>query len=123
MKHIFYIMAIAPILWELQCILSPIKTSAQIKSMKGKKFDEYSPNQKAIIVFMLGYLFWIFVGLLSFQWPLFLLMFALGMIPKKYWVVRLIDSAITVVILMFIIINAYHLNIDVWQLIVNYFNI
>lgn len=113
MKHIFYILTLLPLLMEVKTFLSPIKTTAFVKSIKGKKWEEQTDKQKAFTAFQLFYIVWTIIGLFSFQWPLFLSMFCLGFFPKKHFILRLIDSLITIILLLFLIINAYHLKIDI----------
>jgi len=118
MKHIFYFLTIFPIFWELHNLFNIKKTHQfflEIKANKGKNFDEWTENRKYFSVLMLGYIFWNFIGFFSSQWVLFVSMFLLGLIPKKYIWHRWIDSLISFLILCFIILNAYHFKIDVWQ--------
>lgn len=115
-----------PILWEGMCLSSPNKLYAFTQSIKllGKKdvkFDEWTTDQKTVSILLLGYWVWLFIGLFTFQWPVFLLFLLLGLIPKNFLFVRLIDSAFSLILLFFILINAYHLKIDVWNVIVSFF--
>ena len=122
MKHIFYFLTIIPILWELRVISEPARVNDFIKrykETKGTKFEDRSANQKAFLFFSLFYTFWVFTGFLSSQWPLFILLFALGRITKTNVVVRFLDGAVSLIILMFIVLNAYHLNIDLGSYLVN----
>jgi hypothetical protein len=63
---------------------------------------------------MLLYFIWSFVGIFTSQWVLFLLLILLGFIPlKRFKAWMKIDAAISIAILMLIILNKYHLHIDV----------
>jgi hypothetical protein len=71
---------------------------------------------------MVGYIVWIFVGLFSsINWAVFLIMIFMSFIPKKTIWFLAIDSFITSVLLLFVILNQYHLKIDVFELIKNLF--
>lgn len=124
MKHIFYFLTLFPILWEMINLYNPRKVHnfiSSYKSIKGKSIEDYTLNQKSFTYFNVGYLIWTFIGLFSFQWVLFIFLFALGLIPKKIIVLRWIDGLVSFLILVFIILNAYHLHIDVSHLVMNYF--
>lgn len=119
MKHVFYFLTIFPILWEVMNLVSINKThqfALGLKAMKGKKYDEYSSSQKSFSICMIGYIIWNFIGFFSFQWTVFLALFLFGLIPKKYIWFRWIDSLISLAVLIFIVLNAYHFKIDVWEL-------
>lgn len=120
MKHVFYFLTIFPILWEVMNLVSINKThqfALGLKAMKGKMYDEYSSSQKSFSIYMIGYIIWNFIGFFSFQWTVFLVLFLFGLIPKKYIWYRWIDSLISLVVLIFIVLNAYHFKIDIWQLV------
>lgn len=115
MKHLFYFLAILPIIWEMMNLVSIKKTHEIATSMKGKKYDDYSTSQKTLGVCMLGYIIWTFIGLFSFQWVLFLGLILFRLIPKKYIWFRWIYSLISFIVLVFILLNGYHFKIDVWS--------
>ena len=120
MKYLFYLVAIAPILWEIICIydLDRVhKFQMSFKKLKGKKFDEYSSNQKTVAVLMYLYMIWAFIGLFTFNWVAFLTLFTLSFIPKRNKYVRWVDSFLTIIILFFIVLNTFHFNVDLWYLI------
>lgn len=118
MKHLFYFLTIFPILWEVMNLVSINKThqfALTFKTMKGKKFDEWTSSQKSFSICMIGYIIWNFIGFFSFQWIVFLGLFLFGLIPKKYAWYRWIDSLVSFIVLCFIVLNAYHFKIDVWE--------
>lgn len=122
MKHVFYFLTIFPILWEVMTLVNLNKTHQfvlSLKAMKGKKFDEFTSSQKLFPICMIGYIIWTFIGFFSFQWVVFLLLFLFGLIPKKYAWYRWIDSFISFIVLCFIVLNAYHFKIDVWEWLVS----
>jgi len=117
MKHIFYLITILPILWELMCLVKPVrakKFKESVKALKGKPFEEWTNNQRNVTVLNLMYLIWIFVGLFSGQWVVFLIILLLSFVPKKFVFMIVIDSFVTLCLLIFLIINAYHLKIDLY---------
>lgn len=116
MKHIFYFITIFPLIWEMSTVLNIKKYHKFYKSFKGKKFDNYNGNQKAVGILTLGYILWSFIGLFTFQWMVFVVFILMSFIPKKFIILRWIDAFLSVLILLFIIINAYHFKIDFWQL-------
>lgn len=119
MKHVFYFLTIFPILWEVMNLVSINKThqfALGLKAIEDKKYYEYSSSQKSFTICMTGYIIWDFIGFFSFQWTVFLGLFLFGLIPKKYIWFRWIDSFISLVFLIFIVLNAYHFKIDVWEL-------
>ena len=116
MSHIFYILAIFPILWESLSITNPRKVGRFIKTYRTT--DIRTTNQKAYPFFALGYALWVILGFFSSQWVLFLAIFMLGyIIPKRWVITRLIDGVITMSILIFMLINVYHLHIDIYEVI------
>ena len=122
MKHLFYLLTIFPILWEMANISSPKKMHETLKRMKDiKEYDKYSAKQKMFSFLMLCYVGWTLVGFMSFQWPIFLIIILMSFIPKAHYVLRWIDSFITLMLLVFIMVNAYHLKIDTYNVILNYF--
>ena len=124
MKHIFYFFAFFAILWEgINIIYTKeiYKKVIRIISLKKENFKELADGQKYFLFFMFGYFLWIFTGLFTFQWPIFLLLFLMSLIPKKWIVIRWIDAFISLVILIFILINAYHLHIDIFPILKSLF--
>jgi hypothetical protein len=122
MKHVFYFFAIAAITWEAVCFLNPKKVSDFIKRTKeslSNGLSDFSMTQTAFTFLSFGYLAWTLVGLFSSQWVLFLALMLLGFIPKRFVWYRAFDAFVSFVILLFIVLNAYHFKIDVWHWIVN----
>jgi hypothetical protein len=115
MKHLFYFMTIAPIIWEAMNLTNIKRTHAfsmGLRAMKGKKYDDYSSSQKTYAICAMGYIAWNFVGFFTFQWPLFVAFFLFGLIPKTNIYFRWVDSFISLIVLFFLVLNSYHLHID-----------
>lgn len=123
MKHIFYFFGIFAIIYELMVLTSPKRLVNFIanfkKQQREKGYDSLSSFQKGYSVLALGYIVWLLGGLFTFQWPIFLFIVVIGFIPKKHFLIVIFDSFISALLLGFAIINAYHLNIDVFKLIFN----
>ena len=84
MTTIYYLSTIIFLLIELHWLVSPIeKTNKARKFMalsklnKGKKWDEFSEEYKSQLkskIWLLYVLFWMLIGLFTFQWQAFLAM-------------------------------------------------
>ena len=120
MQHIFYVLLLIPIMYELIVLYNTKKIHAKVKKMKGsnRKWDQMTDNEKLLSVTTLMYLLITFFGLFTFQWYLFLFLILTTLIPKKSSITfRFIDSLIGMLILIFAIVNKYHLRIDLIDLI------
>jgi hypothetical protein len=115
---VFYLIGILPILWELSSLMKLSKRFNFLKELKqNKDYKEWSSNQKAVGFLMLGYIIWAMVGLFSSQWIIFFFILLVSLIPKKWLWFFAIDAFVTVILLFFLIINQYHLHINIWELI------
>lgn len=122
MTHIFYLLIPLFLLFEIfayQNAKRIMKKIAEGKAVPKDEFNEYlSKNTNVFLyyIFNLFYTCYIFIGLFSSQWILFGLFFALsiwfGQIKRKNVTMRKIDSIISFIILLFILINKYHLHIN-----------
>ena len=126
LKFTFYLLAILPIMFEIIVAANPKNTSDYKKrylaSAKANPREEPSSGKETAFTFlMIGYMFWSFVGLFTFQWPVFLFLILISLLPKPNAVLTFIDAVVSVTILMFILINAYHLDIDVFKWILSLF--
>ena len=141
MKHIFYLIGVYFVLYELLWVISPQdqvdkakKAEKLNKDFKGKKSCEWSEEYKDLVyknivnfVFVFG---WIIMGLFTFQWIIFLFKLAFYFIiihpisrltkySLAYTILHWINSLIGLVLALFIIINAYHLKINVTEIFFN----
>lgn len=123
MKHLFYFIAFLPILWEAMVLANPRVVNRFLDNLKAKKgnSEQYTQTEKFFGVLQIGYFIWCFIGLFSSQWVLFLPMVILGVIPKRYHTLRYVDSLISLALLIFIILNAYHFRIDVYSWVISLF--
>jgi hypothetical protein len=143
MDTLFYLSAIF-LLWnELGWIVSPIKKTQEVKRFfelstlnKGKSWKEYSEEYKQEVksrAWLLIPVIWLFVGLLSSQWALFLGVILLNFIilppisnltrySLAYTFVHWINSLIGFAFGLFVVINHFHLKIDTYQFVLNFIN-
>lgn len=119
MQHIFYIFAAFAILYEGIVLMNPVKF------LRFKEKVRITPNElKSDIAkswgwCLLFYFLWCFAGLFSSQFPLFLGIFLCNLIPKKFVLTVMIDASLSFFLLLFIIINKYHLHIDITDYIIS----
>ena len=142
MKRIFYFIGILYIIYEVIWIISPQdmvdkhrELSSERKKHKGKKWDDYTDEYKGMIkqqqVPGLFIILWLFSGLLTFNWVVFLSIIVFNFIiitpiskllkySMGYTILHWINSVIGFIFGVFVIINTYHLKIDVYALIMHY---
>jgi hypothetical protein len=114
MTYLFYFAALAAIVYELTALFNTDKVFAYKETLKAKNADALNEREIFVSISMLLYFIWSFVGIFTSQWVLFLLLILLGFIPlKRFKAWMKIDAAISIAILMLIILNKYHLHIDV----------
>ncbi len=71
-----------------------------------------------VVPLMLFYSIWGIAGLFTSQWPLFLLLILLSLLPIKNTARGIkIDAALTLVVLVAIVLNKTHFKVDLWELI------
>lgn len=142
MTTIYYLTAILFIWVELQWIVSPIEKANESriffvlsKLNKGKKWDECSDEYKSKLkskIWLLWIYVWMFLGLLTFQWVVFLAMivfqiFIISPISKltiftfAYTIIHWVNSIIGFGFSVFVLINHYHLKLDLTQYIMQIF--
>lgn len=145
MKHIFYLITIAFIIYEISWILSPKEKVEKTKKYfnenkknKGKKWDECSEEYKHLLktrgVWSFLVTLWLFVGLFTFNWVAFVafILFNLLIIAPisklfrfstAYLVIHWINSVIGVLFGVFILINSYHLKINLLSIVSTWINL
>lgn len=121
MINIFYFFSIIAIIWEIIVITNPTRISKFIGTYNNKEMDGLTPKQRSLSFYMLGYLVWCILGLFTGQWILFLLLLILGLFPKKLPILTFINSLISLFLLVFIVLNVYHLHFDLLSIIKNWF--
>lgn len=112
MTTLFYFLAILPLLYEMIVVADTKKVHNFIMNMKDKKVSDMTDKQKNFSILQFLYFAWTIIGLFTINWPVFSLIFFLALIPQKIIFVRMLDGFLTFVILLFILINHFHLNIN-----------
>jgi len=141
MTTIYYLSTIIFLIAELHWLVSPIEKTesarkffALSKLNKGKKWDEFSEDYKSELkskIWLVYILFWMLIGLFTFQWQAFLIMIVFNFLiisPLSkifkytfiYTVLHWINSLIGFVFGVFIIINHYHLKLNLTEILSSY---
>ena len=143
MKHIFYFITILFVIYELIWIFNPKEQADKSKNYtklnkenKGKDWDDMGEDYKSLLItkglWSVIMILWMLSGLLTFNWIAFLAfnLFQFGIIApiskmtsfgSAYTALHWFNSIIGLFFGMFIIINSYHLKIDLLELLTNYF--
>ena len=104
MTTIFYILIAFCLFFEVLNLAACKKVFAAVEKYKDKNdLTEISPG---------------FIGLISSQWIGFLALIVLSLIPKKWFTWRIIDNILGIAILLFVLLNKYHFQIDFNSLII-----
>ena len=123
MKNIYYFLTIFPILWETISLTDNKRVYEFVKSYytrhKQNPIPPLTSNQKTYATLSLGYILWAYIGLFGSQWIVFIILISLSYMPKKYKVIRYIDALLSILLLIFMILNVYHFKIDLWEWIKN----
>jgi len=128
-KVIFFFFALIAIVYEMWSIKNSkrlVELSEMIrKSTNDKKEVEPKPAYAVFIVCQALYCFWALVGLFSSQWVIFAILLLLGSLSffgfTKTRVYIICDAIITLGLLVFMVINAFHLHIPLWSRLLDYF--
>ena len=141
MTTIYYLSTIIFLLIELHWLVSPIekinkarKFMALSKLNKDKKWDEFSEEYKSQLkskIWLLYVLFWMLIGLFTFQWQAFLAMIVfnfmiinpISKLVKNtflYTILHWINSLIGFAFGVFVIVNHYHLKLNLTEIITFY---
>ncbi len=138
MKHIFYFIGIAFIIYEMMWIFNPQAQVEKVKEMKeegkmnkGLNWDDYSEHYKSLLktqgLASLIFSLWFFCGLLTFNWLAFLFKIIFNFIiiapisrllqyNSAYTALHWVNSLIGFAFGVFVILNSYHLKIDLYSL-------
>lgn len=114
MKTLYYLMGILPIFIECAKVFDPKKIVKEIEGVKAEKdIEKMIKNGGCFwIAVQLYYMIWSIAGLVTAQWPVFLLLIVLSFIPKKNIAVFWLNALFSLLALIFILINEFHLHID-----------
>jgi len=144
MKHIFYLVAIAFIIYEIIWITNPkvqIDKSKRFieesKKNKGKKWDDYTDEYKDLFkskgLVSLIFTLWMVAGLLTFNWLPFLAILVFNLIiiapiskltkySTGHTVLHWLNSIVGFVFGIFVVVNSYHLKINVYEWFIQWVN-
>lgn len=122
-QYLFYLGLIPIIMYEIIGFTAPTRLCRFMKKFESVKYPEerYAPEQMFFFVF--GMFYWIYniIGLMSSQWVEFLAILVLACITlltrkltkgKGFPILIWIDSFITLVILIFILVNKFSLHVN-----------
>ena len=136
MTTIFYLSTIIFLILELRWIIAPIDKTNDAKAFmelskefKGKEWNEYSDEYKTHVkskIWLVWVLFWMLIGLFTVQWVGFLFIIVFNFIiiaplskltkySMTYSVIHWFNSLIGFCFGVFVIVNHYHLHIDLTQ--------
>jgi hypothetical protein len=136
MTHVFYISSILILFFELRWIFTPFEKTEESKRLlelknihKGKDWDDYSKEYKSLVINrspILFYFLWLFIGMFTFQWPIFLLFLVFNIIiiaplseifkyRLSYTILHWFNSILGFGFTLFVILNKYHLHIDTYE--------
>lgn len=136
MKHIFYLIAIFYILYQLTWIFSPVamseKSRKYFKILKGLvKVEDLTKEDKSLLYSKaftaIFYTLWLFIGLFTFNWVAFLVYLILMWVimapiskltreTKIFPVLNVIWALVGVFFGLFVILNSYHFKMDLMKM-------
>lgn len=119
MTFIFYLFTMAALMWEVKVLRNPQAALDFFNTLKDRPTkEEFTMTQGFFVALMIGYGIWCFTGiLLSDQWLTFLVLGLLGWIPWRKGGPQAValDSVLSILLLLYIVLNHYHFHIDTWE--------
>lgn len=113
MEHVFYLLVSFFLAFEILSLFAVRKIHASVNKYRDlSNVQDMSATFATYYVVNVLYFLTCVIGLISSQWACFLLILALCFIPKRYLTWRIIDGVISILILLFVILNKYHFHID-----------
>lgn len=113
MEHVFYLLVSFFLAFEILSLFAVKKIHASVNKYRDlSNVHDMSATFATYYVVNVLYFLTCVIGLISSQWACFLLILALCFIPKRYLTWRIIDDVISILILLFVILNKYHFHID-----------
>lgn len=138
-KIVYYLMSLPVLLHEHNRLISGKQESKQLKSELELLKDMTTKNgsiktmgsveqsiAKSIlykVLFQIGYIIWVVVGLMSFNWWIFAIILLMSQVPKKNSFMVRLDAGLTICLLVFAILNTSVYHIDVTIYIKSLFNL
>lgn len=122
METIFYFFVVGFLAFEIICLCSMERVHKGVLKYKGvTDLKQISTLFVVFTMFNWVYLLLCLVGLMSSQWICFAALVLMSFVPKhKIWW-RYTDSVLSIAILVFIILNKYHLHIKLTELLIKNF--
>lgn len=120
MKHIFYMMAFMPLISSMYNVRHPRKSWKEFldyKSRKKKGKEYLTPSERGYELSVVLILFWSFLGMFTFQGPVFFVLLLLTQFTHIGLKTRFVCAVLTVLLIVFAIFNSYYLKINVFELI------
>jgi uncharacterized membrane protein len=113
MEHVFYLLVSFFLAFEILSLFAVKKIHASVNKYRDlSNVQDMSATFATYYVVNVLYFLTCVIGLISSQCACFLLILALCFIPKRYLTWRIIDGVISILILLFVILNKYHFHID-----------
>lgn len=113
MEHVFYLLVSFFLAFEILSLFAVKKIHASVNKYRDlSNVQDMSATFATYYVVNVLYFLTCVIGLISSQWACFLLILAFCFIPKRYLTWRIIDGVISILILLFVILNKYHFHID-----------
>ena len=113
MEHVFYLIVAFFLFFEIVSLVSVRKIHASVNKYRDlSNAQDMSATFATYFVLNVVYYLSCVVGLMSSQWICFIILLALSLISKRHISWRIIDGVISILILLFVILNKYHFHID-----------
>lgn len=113
MEHVFYLIVAFFLFFEIVSLVSVRKIHASVNKYRDlSNAQDMSATFATYFVLNAVYYLSCVVGLMSSQWICFIILLALSLISKRHISWRIIDGVISILILLFVILNKYHFHID-----------
>lgn len=113
MTNLFFLLTVFFIQHEVKTLFNTKRVSEFIINLNNKGKDiKPTVKESVFMLFNLVYFVWTFAGLLTDQWWIFLIIILLGFISKsKISILHIkLDAFITLVLLLFLVLNHYYLH-------------
>lgn len=125
MTIIFYILFVfVAVIEEISSLSNPgrvFEMKRKVKEYVAKK-DSKSRSFPDGVGWQLTYLCLNIIGLFTSQWPFFLLLIILGIIiPKRWKAIIVLDAVLSLIVVLAIAINKFHIHYDLTAYIISLF--
>ena len=122
MKILFFFFALIAMLGNMKIIYNSAKYCDYLNTYHVHSIMDLSERDKMITYLHLPYVLWMWTGLLSSQWLIFIAVIAIGFIPRRNSIPNILGvSFIRCVLIALALINALHFNIDLCQVVKSWF--